>query len=98
MIDIDLNKVSTICRAHRVRLLCMFGSGVRDSQSARDLDFLVDFEEMPPDAHANEFFGLLEALEDLFRKPIDLVESRAVKNPYFRTELEQTKVPIYEAA
>ena len=32
--------------------------------------------------HANAYFGPLAALQDMFRRPIDLLETRAVKNPY----------------
>jgi len=31
----------------------------------------------------------------LLNRKIDLLEERAVKNPFFRQELDQTKVKIY---
>jgi predicted nucleotidyltransferase len=98
MDKIDITGIREICRRHSVRLLFLFGSATKDAETARDIDFIVEFEPVSPKEHANAFFGLLEELESLLRKPVDLVELRAVRNPYFLKELEQTKVPIYEAA
>ena len=46
---------------------------------------------------ADQFFGLLEALESLFDRPIDLVDEQAIRNPYFRRGVEATREPIYVA-
>jgi predicted nucleotidyltransferase len=40
---------------------------------------------------------LKEALEQLFQRPVDLVEVKAIKNPYFRQAVEQEKVLVYGA-
>lgn len=38
------------------------------------------------------------ALEDLLKRDVDLVEYNAVKNPYFKEELDETKQLIYGQA
>jgi len=53
---------------------------------------------MPAGGRADSYFGLLEDLEMLLGRPIDLVEPDAIRNPYFREEVEKTKRPLYEAA
>ena len=40
----------------------------------------------------------MEALEDLFNKPVDLVELGPITNPYFRQRIEETQVVVYETA
>ena len=35
--------------------------------------------------------------EDLFGRPIDLVEDSAIKNPYFRESVDETREPLYAA-
>ena len=40
----------------------------------------------------------MEALEDLFNRPVDLVEPGSITNPYFRQSIEQTQGVVYEAA
>lgn len=93
-----MNKIANLCKFHRVRRMHLFGSARQDAERANDYDFLIEFEAMTPGEHAQAFFGLLEDLEKLLGKPIDLVELRAIRNPYFKAEIESTKVPVYEAA
>jgi predicted nucleotidyltransferase len=45
--------------------------------------------------YADTYFGLLEALEDLFQRPVDLIMVRAIKNPYFIQAINQTRVVLY---
>jgi len=91
--------VEQLCRQFHVRRLELFGSAVtgRFSAERSDLDFLVEFSPLPPGAYADTYFGLQEALERLFGRPIDLVVASAIKNPYFRQAVEQTKVLLYAA-
>ncbi|MFA4860656.1 nucleotidyltransferase family protein [Methanoregula sp.] len=96
----NMNEIIRISAHHRVRRLAVFGSVTDDRFDAdrSDLDLLVEFEEMQPAEHADQFFGLAEDLERLFSRPVDLIEPGAVRNPYFRKSLEETQVEIYAAA
>jgi predicted nucleotidyltransferase len=42
-------------------------------------------------------FGLLESLVRLMGRPVDLVVASAIKNPYFRQSVEQTRALLYAA-
>jgi len=88
-----------ICRHYRVRRLELFGSAAlhRDDPEKSDLDFLVDFEPLPTGEYADAYFGLLEGLEKLFGRPVDLVVESAIKNPYFRESVNRTKTLVYAA-
>lgn len=88
-----------LCRHYGVLRLDLFGSAATDHYRPQesDLDFVVEFEELPAAAYADAYFGLLEALERLFGKPVDLVVGAAIKNPYFRQSLEATRTLVYEA-
>jgi predicted nucleotidyltransferase len=92
-------EVEELCRRFGVRRLELFGSTAtgRDRPGESDLDFLVELEPMPPGTYADRYFGLLEALEALFGRPIDLVVDTAIKNPYFRQSVDETKVLIFAA-
>ena len=85
-------ELADLCRRHRVLRLALFGSATRDDFDPQrsDFDFLVDFEPLPPGEHADSYFGLLEALESLLGRPVDLVESSTLRNPYLRREIEAT--------
>lgn len=92
-------EIERLCREHHVRRLEVFGSVAegRERPDESDVDFLVEFEPLPPGAYADAYFGLLEALEELFGRSVDLVVSSAIKNPYFRQSVERSKVQIYAA-
>jgi uncharacterized protein len=94
------NAIATLCRDLHVSRLFLFGSATNGATLADvgDLDFLVQFKPMPPVQYAHNYFHLAEALEELFQTPVDLVELDAIKNPYFREAVDETKVPVYEIA
>jgi predicted nucleotidyltransferase len=88
-----------LCERFGVRRLEVFGSaaGERFEPSRSDLDFLVDFRPALPGELADRYFGLLEALEALFGRPVDLVMTAAIKNPYFLQGIEPSRTLLYAA-
>lgn len=87
-----------LCRRFHVKRLDLFGSGTgaRFDPAKSDLDFVVEFF---PEANRGfyPYFDFKEEAEKMFGRKVDLVESGAVKNPYFREELEETKELLYAA-
>ena len=92
-------ELEQLCRRYGVLRLDLFGSAAtgRYRPEESDLDFVVEFRTLPAAAYADAYFGLLEALEGLFGRPVDLVVGAAIKNPYFRQSVEETRTPVYEA-
>src|SRR5262245_29225751 len=85
LIERRRSELTDLCRRHHVRTLEVFGwasTGAFDPDRS-DLDFLVDFQSMPPGDHSRSYFGLWFALEDLFGRKVDLVELPAATNPFF---------------
>ena len=92
-------ELTELCRRHHVKTLELFGSasvGEFDPERS-DLDFLVDFQPMPPGSHSQAYFGLWFALEDLFGCKVDLVETPAVTNPFFLQEIRPSRRVLYAA-
>lgn len=77
----------------------LFGSAAagRFDPASSDLDFLVEFAALEPAQYAENFFGLLHGLEDLFGRPIDLLPLRSITNPYLRNEIERDRTLLYAA-
>jgi uncharacterized protein len=92
-------ELEALCRRYRVRRLELFGSAAtgQERPGESDLDFLVEFDPLPPGGYADAYFGLGEALEALFGRAVDLVVASAIKNPYFRQSVERTKTLLYAA-
>lgn len=59
LIDSKRGEVVDLCRQFRVRRLDLFGSGARGDfdPASSDLDFLVEFEPIPPAAYADAYFS-----------------------------------------
>ena len=91
--------VEQLCRQFRVRRLELFGSAVGETFDPKtsDLDFLVDFEDLEPEEYADTYFGLLEGLQELCNRNVDLVMVSAVKNPYFLESIERSRTLLYAA-
>jgi predicted nucleotidyltransferase len=47
--------------------------------------------------HSKAYFALLEALQDMFVRPIDLVEIKAINNPYLMESINENRSSIYAA-
>jgi hypothetical protein len=100
VVEEKAREIAGLCAARRVRRLAVFGSAATGGfdPERSDLDFLVEFEEMPPAQHAESYFGLMEDLERLFGGEVDLVEADPIRNPFFRQAIEETQVVLYVAA
>ncbi|TET31701.1 MAG: hypothetical protein E3J72_21380 [Planctomycetota bacterium] len=99
IVEKNIPEVARLCREHKVKRLEIFGSAVGGEfkEPDSDLDFLVEFLPLDPGEHSEVYFGLLEALEELFGCHVDLVMLVAVKNPYFLEAIDKTRKVIYAA-
>ena len=53
---------------------------------------------MQPVAYKDAYFGLLEALRELLDRPIDLVVSGTIENPYILRNIDASREQLYAAA
>lgn len=97
-LNLDMDAITSICRRHHVRRLALFGSAATEAfdPEASDVDFLVEFTE---DAEGlfDAYFGLKDDLERLVGRPVDLVMSKSLQNPFFASSVEQTRRELYAA-
>ena len=99
LIDSRRNELIRLCVQHNVRRLELFGSAAKKDFDAdrSDLDFLVEFKTLSRGQHADAYFGLLEGLQDLFGRPIDLLMVSALKNRYLIESIRDSKLTLYAA-
>lgn len=81
----------------KVESLALFGSVIRSDFNAHsDIDVLVSF--LPEnDVDLFDLVDMKNELEDLFKRPVDLVEREALTNPYRRREILAHNKVIYAA-
>ena len=99
LVESKRDRLAELCRRFHVQRLELFGSACAPGFDPvrSDLDFLVEFQGVPEGQHANCYFGLLEALELMFGRPVDLVEVKALDNPYFLAAIERLREVLYAA-
>ena len=102
MLDIIEDKrseIEGICKRFHVSRLEIFGSALTENflLESSDIDLLVEFKPLKAGEHADTYFGLLDAMNNLFGRHIDLVMKTAIKNPYFLQKIDQHKETLYAA-
>jgi len=95
---LDRDAISEVCRQHGVRRLVVFGSALTDrfDEERSDVDFLVEFRDDVLNRF-DAYFGLKEALEQLMDRPVDLVATAALENPYFAASVAAGGQELYAA-
>jgi predicted nucleotidyltransferase len=80
-----LPEITSLCARHQVRRLELFGSaaGQTFDPATSDVDFLVEFADLPPGDYAEQYFAFREGLVTLLGREVDLVVERAIRNPHF---------------
>ena len=90
------NELTQLCRKYHVRRLDVFGSAATgEFESSSDIDFLVEFDNKVNQRRFDNYFDLHRALEQLFARPVGLVEPGGLRNPYFIRQVNQTRKQVY---
>lgn len=93
----NIDNIRALCKTHNVRNLFAFGSICTDKfNDTSDVDLLVSFKAMDFGDYADTYFELAENFEKLFKRPVDLITDKSLKNPYFIRSVNQTKTLLYE--
>ncbi len=88
------NKIEEVCRELSLLRLDLVGSASRpDFSSESDIDVLVTFDG--DDALFQRYFALKEKLEAIFERQVDVIEERAIRNPFFRSSVEKDRIKLY---
>ena len=92
----DLSVLSELCQVHRIKQLDVFGSAARNDHdpSTSDFDFIVEFEEESQDL-CQHYLAFADALEATLGHPVDLLTEPMIRNPHFRTAINQDRRTIY---
>jgi len=98
LIEKHQDAIEELCREYGVVRLELFGSAARgnfDSERS-DIDFLVEY----PDDYdfglwLTRFFEFKAGLEAILNRPVDLVMTRAMRDPYFIESVNESRQVLY---
>lgn len=81
---------------HKVKSLFAFGSVLTDSFTQEsDVDLIVDFLNLDVLDYGDNYYDLKFSLEKIFQRNVDLLEKKALRNPYFLKTIDENKKLIY---
>ncbi len=95
--NVDLDNVTSIAKEWKIRELSLFGSVANGNlRNDSDIDVLVQFD---PDVKYSLFdiAELKRRLEEIFHRPVDLLEKDALQNPFRKKMILKTAKVIYAA-
>jgi predicted nucleotidyltransferase len=96
LVELNIEKIKILCAKHKVSKLFVFGSVLKDTFSNEsDIDLVVDFEKLDLSEYADNYFDLKDQLESIFKRPVDLLEEKGIRNPFLRKQTDQEKRLIY---
>jgi len=102
MIELIQNKLDEIiaaCKQHQVVSVSLFGSAAKNAMHKdSDIDLLVEFSDgIDVLDYADNYFSLLDQLQTILDRKVDLVSSKSIKNPILKEEVYQSKIDLYAA-
>ncbi|WP_192822166.1 nucleotidyltransferase family protein [Rufibacter sp. LB8] len=96
VISDQIGRIKSLCDQHSVRSLFAFGSVTTERFKAdSDIDLVVDIDAADPLEYTDHYFELKFQLEQILQREIDLLEQKAIKNPFLKKEIDRTKILIY---
>ena len=99
LIENKLEEIIALCEIHHVKAISLFGSAAKNTMSHNsDVDFLVRFSDtLDVLDYADNYFAFLDGLEKITGKKVDLLSSKALKNPILKEEIYSSKIDLYAA-
>jgi len=89
----DINK---LCRQYQVKKLYVFGSALTNNFNENsDVDLIVEFNTLAVEEYADNYFDFKFSLQNIVKRPIDLLEEKELKNPYFKNAVIKDRALIY---
>lgn len=96
IINNNIENIRSLCQKHNVSHLSVFGSILTEQfNNDSDIDLVVDFNNIDIEDYADNYFDFKYSLENLFKREIDLLEDKAIKNPYLRSSIDSSKKLLY---
>jgi len=96
IVEQNITSVFDLCKQHKVKNMYLFGSVLTNHFSSKsDIDLLVNFGDVNLYHYFDNYMDWKDGLEQLFNRPVDLVEEKTVKNPVLRRSIERNKKLIY---
>lgn len=95
-IENNIENIKSIFIKYNTKSAYIFGSMTKNNYHEKsDVDFLFSFyDDLDYETYALNYFSLLNELENLLQKPIELVAEKTLKNKYLIESINESKFQI----
>jgi predicted nucleotidyltransferase len=95
-IENNLENIKSIFVKYNAKSAYIFGSMTKNNYHEKsDVDFLFSFHDnLDYETYSLNYFSLLNELENLLQKPIELVAEKTLKNKYLIESINESKFQI----
>lgn len=91
-----IDQIRKLCELNNVSALFAFGSVITDNfKQESDIDLIVEIEDNDPISYSDKYFNIKFSIQDILKRKIDLLEQKAIRNGFIKSEIDKTKVQIY---
>ncbi|MCH8547117.1 MAG: nucleotidyltransferase family protein [Cryomorphaceae bacterium] len=99
LIENKLDEIKAACKTHHVETISLFGSAAKNAlKEDSDIDLLVEFSEnIDVLEYADNYFSLLNKLQEILNRKVDLVSIKSLKNPILKEAIYRSKIDLYAA-
>ncbi len=99
LIEKNIEKIQALCKEYNVKKLEVFGSAIIPEKFSpkSEIDMLVEFLPSEQGMIGYNYLRLLSELKRVLGREVDLIETEAIKNPYFIKGIQQNREDIYNA-
>ena len=94
-----IEAIKSLCRKYHFRKLWLFGSALtQEFRPDSDVDFLYELnhDSLSGSTSIDYFFSFQDEAKLILGHPVELVWYPGLRNPYFKEEVDETKVLIYD--
>ena len=98
MIDLEKyqNEINQLCQKYNVKKLTIFGSALSEQfKESSDIDFLLELKSA--EGGIKKYMNIKFELEKLFKRPVDLVMPKAIKNQRIKKYMHSDMKEVYAA-
>jgi predicted nucleotidyltransferase len=96
IIERNIEIIHDLCKKYKVRQMFVFGSVLTNRfRINSDIDFIVDFQGVDLYDYADNYFDLKNSLEHILERKVDLLEDKAIQNPFLRQSIDSSKKLVY---
>jgi predicted nucleotidyltransferase len=94
-LSLPKEKIEEFCLRWKIDEFSLFGSALReDFDLDSDIDILVSLSE-DADLDLYDWIAMIEELEEIFGREVDLVEKSTLRNPFRRSAILTNREIIY---